>query len=219
MEKKLTKKDYLKIFLLYGIVYATIPIIIAEITWDIIFDGIGFKVGLWRELVESFFRAALIEEIFKFYGFMQANKKYQFKNEKEFMIGAGMIGLAYGIIEKIASASAMAIILGIIFPMHILWQMNQGRHYFKYKMAKENNNKKKAKKELFMATVFIFLMHGCWDALISIVSHFANESKNPNADMIGSICLLIIIIIGILYIVSSIIKIRKVLKNNKEINN
>lgn len=69
-----------------------------------------------------------------------------------------------------------------------------------------------------MATVFIFLMHGCWDALISIVSHFANESKSPNADMIGSICLLIIIIIGIIYITLSIIKIRKVLKNNKEMN-
>ena len=164
MEKKLTKKDYLKIFLLYGIVYATIPIIIAEITWDIIFDGIGFKVGLWRELVESFFRAALIEEIFKYYGFMQANKKYQFKNEKEFMIGAGMIGLAYGIIEKIASANAMAIIFGIVFPMHILWQMNQGRHYFKYKMAKENNNKKKEKKRIIYGNSIYILnawMLGC----------------------------------------------------------
>ena len=219
MRENLTRKDYFRIFLLYGIVYVTIPIIIAEITWDIVFDGIGFKVGLWRELVESFFRAALIEEIFKFYGFMRANKEYQFKNEKEFMIGAGMIGFAYAIIEKIASGNVMSIILGIIFPMHILWQMNQGRYYFKYNIAKEEKNKKKAKKELFMATVFIFLIHGCWDALISIVSYFATESKNPNADMIGGISLIMVIIIGIIYIVLSIIKIRKVLKNNREINN
>ena len=218
MKKELTKKDYFRIFLLYGIVYSTIPIIIAEIVWDIIFDGIGFKVGLYRELVESFFRAALIEEIFKFHGFMKVNKDYQLKSEKEFMIGAGMIGLAYAIIEKLASGNAMSIILGIIFPMHILWQMNQGRHYFRYKVAKEENNIKKAKKELFMATVFIFLMHGCWDALISLVSHFANESKNPNADMLGGILLIMIIIIGLIYIVVSIIKIRKVLKNNKKNN-
>lgn len=33
MKGKLTKKDYFRIFLLYGIVYATIPIIIAEVTW------------------------------------------------------------------------------------------------------------------------------------------------------------------------------------------
>jgi len=216
MKKSLTKKDYFRIFLLYGIVYATIPIIVAEITWDIIFDGIGFKVGLYRELVESFLRAALLEEIFKFFGFMRANREYQFKNEKEFMIGAGMIGLAYAIIEKVASGNAMAIILGIVFPMHILWQMNQGRHYFKYKKAKEKNENKNAKKELFMATVFVFLMHGCWDSLISLVSHFANESKNSNADMIGCILLGAVFLIGIIYIIISIIKIRKVLKNNKK---
>ena len=74
-------KDYFKIFLKYGILYATIPIIIAEVIWDIIFDGIGF-IWLGRELVDSFFRAALLEEIFKFYGFMQANRDYKFKNEK-----------------------------------------------------------------------------------------------------------------------------------------
>lgn len=219
MKKKLTKKDYFRIFLLYGIVYATIPIIISEITWDIIFDGIGFKMGLWREIVESFFRAALLEEIFKFYGFMRANREYQFKNEKEFMIGAGMIGLAYAVIEKFASGNAVSIILGLLFPMHILWQMNQGRHYFKYKMAKKDNNNRVAKKELFMATGLIFLMHGCWDALISLVSHFATKSKNPNADLIGIILFIIVIIIGIIYIVVSIIKIRKVLKNDKEMNN
>lgn len=215
MNNSLTKKDYLKIFFIYGIVYATIPIIIAEIAWDCIFDGIGFKVGLWRELIESFFRAALIEEIFKFYGFMKANKKYQFKNEKEFMIGAGMIGLAYAIIEKVASGSGMAIILGIIFPMHILWQMNQGRHYYKYKEANEEGNKNKARKEFFMATIFVFIMHGCWDALISLVSHFANDS---NSDTVGGILFGLVVLIGIIYIVISIIKIRKVLKSFKESN-
>ena len=214
MKKNLTKKEYFRIFLLYGIVYATIPIIFTEIMWDIVFDGVGFKVGLCRELIESFFRAALIEEIFKFYGFIKANREYQFKNEKEYMIGAGMIGLAYGIIEKIASGNAIAIVLGIVFPMHFLWQMNQGRHYYKYIKDKDKNNKN-AKKELFMATIFIFLMHGCWDALISLISYFADESKNTYSDMIGSILLIAVFLIGILYITISVIKIRKVLMNNK----
>lgn len=48
------------------------------------FDGIGYKVWLLREIIESFFRIALLEEIFKFYGFMRANREYQFKNEKEY---------------------------------------------------------------------------------------------------------------------------------------
>jgi len=55
MEKSLTKKDYFRIFLLYGIVYSTIPIIISEIIWDIIIDGVGLKAGLLRDIIESFF--------------------------------------------------------------------------------------------------------------------------------------------------------------------
>ena len=131
MTKPLKRKDYWRIFLLFGVVYATIPIIIAEITWDSLANMIGLSEGITRELIGSFLRAALIEEAFKFYGFMKANKEYHFSNEKEYMLGAGMIGLAYGIIEKVAAGNALAIILGILFPMHIIWQMNQGRHYYK----------------------------------------------------------------------------------------
>ena len=50
---------------------------------------IGLNEGLLRELIESFLRAALIEETFKFFGFMKANKKDHFSNEKEYMLGAG----------------------------------------------------------------------------------------------------------------------------------
>ena len=215
MNNTLKAKDYLKIFLLYGIVYATIPIIIFEITWDKIYSLIGPNTEIIKELIESFFRAALIEELFKFFGFMKANKKYHFSNEKEFMIGAGMIGLAYGIVEKVATGNAIAIILGIVFPMHIMWQMNQGIHYYKYKKAQDENNSKVAKRELFFATFMIFLIHGCWDALISLVGHFANSSNIDNADMIGGILFIATILFGIIYLVASIIKIRKVLKNSK----
>ncbi|MBP3799791.1 MAG: PrsW family intramembrane metalloprotease [Bacilli bacterium] len=219
MSRTLKSKDYWRIFLLYGIVYATIPIIIMEITWDSLIRSIGLNEGLLKELIESFFRAALIEESFKFFGFMRANKEYKFSNEKEYMLGAGMIGLAYGIIEKVASGNAMAIILGIIFPMHIIWQMNQGRHFYKYKKAKEENDNKTAKKELFLATFVIFLIHGCWDALISLIGYFADTSKIVNADTIGSILLVIVLLFGLIYMIVSIVKIRKVLKNYKALPN
>ena len=152
MNTALKGKDYRKIFFLYGMVYATIPIIITEITWDGFSNLIGLHEGLLTEIIESFFRAALLEEIFKFYGFMKANKEYHFSSQKEYMLGAGMIGLAYGVVEKLAAGNVMAIILGIIFPMHIIWQMNQGRHFYKYKKAKEENDSKTAKKELENAT-------------------------------------------------------------------
>ena len=147
---------------------------------------------------------------------MKANKEYNFSHEKEYMIAAGMIGLAYAIVEKFATGNAMAIILGIIFPMHVLWQMNQGRHFYKYKKAKEKNDDKTAKKELLLSTFIIFLLHGIWDALVSLVSYFADAKNLTNADIVGGILLLITILLGIIYIIVSIIKIRKVLKNSKK---
>lgn len=54
-----------------------------EITWDSLIRSIGLNEGLLKELIESFFRAALIEESFKFFGFMRANKEYKFSNEKK----------------------------------------------------------------------------------------------------------------------------------------
>ena len=145
---------------------------------------------------------------------MKANKEYNFNHEKEYMT-AGMIGLAYAIVEKFATGNAMAIILGIVFPMHVLWQMNQGRHFYKYKKAKDKKDDKTAKKELLLSTFVIFMLHGIWNALISLVSYFANTS-NQNADIIWGILLLITILLGIIYIIVSIIKIRKVLKNSKK---
>ena len=53
-------------------------------------------------------------------------------------------------------------------------------HFYKYKKAKEENDSKTAKKELFNATFIIFLIHGCWDALLSFISYFANSSKIAN---------------------------------------
>ena len=213
-EKKEERKiNYLEIFFLYGIVYATLPIICTEIIWDKIATLIGLE-GLLRELIGSFLRAALLEELFKFIAFKCADKKYQFKTEKEFMLAAGMIGLMYGIIEKIVSGNVIAIVLGILFPMHLLWQMEQGRHFFKYRKAKDEGNMKTVKKEFFMATIFIFLFHGCWDAILSLIEYFINEKSSDN---IGSIFFIIFIIIGIIYMVKSIKAIRKVLKkdNNK----
>ncbi len=89
MSNTLKGKDYWKIFFLYGIAYTTIPIIITEITWDSLANLIGLHEGLLREIIESFFRAALIEESFKLYGFIKANKEYHFSLQKEYMLGAG----------------------------------------------------------------------------------------------------------------------------------
>ncbi len=68
---------------------------------------------------------------------------------------------------------------------------------------------------LFLATFIIFLIHGCWDALISLVGCFLETNKFSNSEIIGGILFVITILFGLFYIILSIIKIRKVLKNNK----
>lgn len=212
---RLKFKDYKSIAFLYGVVYAVIPIIISEILWDSLANMIGL-VGLTRELIASFFRAALLEELFKFYGFLKADKEYKFINEREYMLGAGTIGITYEIVEKFATGNVVAIILGIIFPMHVLWQLNQGRHFYAYRKAKEVGNKKKAKHEFFMATFLIFLIHGCWDAIISIIEYSVDDKAAAWLSSLGSILILLLIGFGIFYIIISIKRTKKVLKNSKE---
>ena len=89
----------------------------------------------------------------------------------------------------------------------------KGRYFYKYKKAKEENNHKESKKQLLKATFVIFLIHGYWDTIISLVGHFASVSKMPDADLIGGILFIVTILFGITYIINSIIKIKKVLKN------
>ena len=213
--KRLKFKDYRAMALLYGIVYASIPIIISEILWDSLAKAIELT-GLTLELIASFFRAALLEELFKFYGFWKADKEYKFINEREYMLAAGTIGLTYGIVEKFATGNVIAIVLGIIFPMHVLWQLNQGRHFYAYRKAKEIGEKKKAKHEIFMATFLIFIMHGCWDAILSIIEYSFADNAPEWLSNLGGILFLLLIAFGIFYIVISIKKTKKVLKNSKE---
>ena len=67
----------------------------------------------------------------------------------------------------------------------------------------------------FFHSIIIFLIHGFWDALISLVGYFADSPKISNADMIGGILLTITILFGIIYLIASLIQIIKVFKNHK----
>lgn len=204
--------NYWVIALLYGLVCSTIPIIITEIIWDSIANLIGLS-GFIRELIGDFLRAALLEEAFKFLGFWLADKRYHFVRERDYMLAAGTIGLVYAIVEKAVTMNLFAIILGIIFPMHILWQMNQGRHFYAYRTAKAQGDKKRAQLELFLSTGMIFLIHGCWDAMVGFTAYFLNDSQMPGSDIIGGIFLAVTVTFGIIYTIVSIKRGVHVIKN------
>ena len=137
--------NYWVIAFFYGLVCAVLPIIATEIIWDEIANRIS-DPGLTRSILEAFFRAALLEESFKFFGFFLAYKKYRFMTEREYMLAAGTIGLVYAIVEKIVTLNPINIVLGIVFPMHVLWQANQGRHFYAYRVALENGKKRRINK-------------------------------------------------------------------------
>ena len=204
--------------LFYGFVVSTLLIIVTELSWDGICKAIGFEKGIERELVECFFRAALLEETFKFLGFFLARKKHKISRVADSMFAAGCIGLMYGIVEKAVLFNPMAIIINLFIPMHLLWQWNQGRHYQISRDEKKKGNKGKAFFHLFLATFVIFFLHGTWDALLSI-SYYLMDEENAfaNGDMIGGIILGVTLLFGVIYaIVTFIITIKTARKAKRE---
>ena len=216
--EKLTKKNYLYIFLFFGFVVSTLLIIVTELTWDGVCKAIGFEQSLEREIIECFLRAALLEETFKFIGFILARKKFKINRVSDSMFAAGCIGLMYGIVEKIVLFSPAAIIINLFFPMHLLWQWNQGRHYQISKDEKKKGNKGKAFLHMFLATFVIFLLHGSWDALISVGTYMLDaENAVTNGDLYGGIILGVTLLLGIIYTITTfVITIKTARKSKRE---
>ena len=216
---KLTKKNYLVIFFLFGFCVSTLLIIVSELTWDGVMKAIGFEEEIKRELVECFLRAALLEESFKFLGFMLSRRKYKISRVSDSMFAAGCIGLMYGIVEKVVLFNPMAIIINIFIPMHLLWQWNQGRHYQISKDEKKKGNKGKAFFHMFLATFFIFLFHGTWDAALSIAYYYMDaENAIANGEAIGGIILGVTLLIGVIYTIITLIKTIKTAVKSKNEN-
>jgi len=141
----LTRKDYVHIAMFYGILCSCVLIIVSEVTWDAIF-GTPQANELGREIVADFFRAALLEECFKLMGFMLALRKYRPERKIDYILIAGTIGLTYAVLEKAAMANPVSAIIGSIVPKHILWQFNQGGHFYEYRQAKIHNDQARALK-------------------------------------------------------------------------
>ena len=148
----LKAKDYWKAALVHGLCHTCLLIIITEIIWDRIADHIGLT-GFAREIAADFLRAALLEELFKFTGFLLAKRSLKLQRKIDYIMIAGLIGLVYGVVEKAVLGNIAAVIVGLAIPMHIMWQFNQGGHWFEYE-------KTKSSRELFMATAVPFLFTG-----------------------------------------------------------
>ena len=78
----------------------------------------------------------------------------------------------YGFVEKIVLGNIAAVIVGLLCPMHIMWQMNQGGHYFEHEKAKAAGDERTAKKEWRLAVLLPFFSMVC-GTVVWISEHIA----------------------------------------------
>lgn len=209
----LQTKDYLLIAFKYGFAFTCLLIMVTEITWDAVVKHTPLS-GLALNLVSNFFRAALLEEFFKFRGFILAKRKYQLSRKIDFILTAGLIGLVYGIIEKIMLGNIAAVIVGSLCPMHIMWQFNQGGHYYEYEKAKAANDLQTAKKEWRMAILVPFLFHGLWDSLLDIGGYCLGHPDSIPVQVVGFALITAAVIGGIIYSIKTVRKACRIAKES-----
>ena len=202
----------------YGILCSCVLIIVSEVTWDAIF-GTPQANELGREIVADFFRAALLEECFKLMGFMLALRKYRPERKIDYILIAGTIGLTYAVLEKAAMANPVSAIIGSIVPMHILWQFNQGGHFYEYRQAKIHNDQARALKEWFMAFIVPFLLHGCWDSALSAIIYCAGREDSTAMQVVSAATLIAVLALGLTYTIKTIRKVRRIAKEAPEAPN
>ena len=201
----LTRKDYWRTAVVYGFCYTCLLIIVTEIMWDVIAVRVGLS-GFKREILSDFFRAALLEEFFKFTGFLLAKRSLKLWRKIDYIMIAGLIGLVYSVVEKAVSDNPAAVIVGLAIPMHITWQFNQGGHWFEYEQAKARNDRPTMRRELLMATALPFAFHGCWDSGLDLIS-WLMEKEAVIAQVFSAVLMVAMLIFGILYTIRTIKKV------------
>ena len=201
----LTRKDYWKTAFVYGFCYTCLLIIVTEILWDVIADRVGLS-GFKREILSDFFRAALLEEFFKFTGFLLAKRSLKLWRKIDYIMIAGLIGLVYSVVEKAVSGNPAAVIVGLAIPMHITWQFNQGGHWFEYEQAKARNDRPTMRREMLIATALPFIFHGCWDSGLDLIS-WLMEKEAVIAQVFSAVLMVAMLIFGILYTIRTIKKV------------
>lgn len=217
-DQALQKKDYLRTALLYGLCIGCGLIIAAEMTWDIVV-GVPGEGELGKSITADVFRAALMEEAFKFLGVFLAIRSIRPKRKIDYMMIAGMIGMVYGIVEKIAAGNMISILVGIVLPIHLLWQLNQGGHYFEYKKAKLKGDISRARKELFITLAVPFAFHAFWDSALDVCGYLIGEKLGTWADISGGLLLLVLVVLVIVYMVKTLKKMRATARNSDTLEN
>lgn len=190
----LPKKAFVLTFL-RGLLPCTVGIIVFELSFDrFVFQSTG---SLGGELLTSFLRAALIEETFKFLGSFFAVRKHAPATKVETMLLCGMIGAGFGLIEKIAYGGGIILMVNAVLPLHIFFQFLMGAFLFEARKAGENGDLARKRKTGFLAFFLPFLVHGCWDALLSVAGWLMEREGSELLPVLGLLMFLLLTVGGI----------------------
>ena len=209
------KKDYWWCVCTAGLMTSCLLIVITETVWDMLVKRTGLS-GLPLELVGSFFRAALLEETFKFLGCITCLDKVKPNRKIDFVMLFGLIGLVYNVFEKFFMGGAGSIV-GALVPMHLMWQFNQGAHYYEHKKAVLEGNKEKAKKEKIGYILVPFVFHGCWDSVLSVGGFLMGDEFPTAVEVLGFVLILAVVAVGVRYSLKTFRMVKKIAVENESL--
>lgn len=160
--------------IVYTILSGFLPAGIVLVLGTILLSYICIWLGMKKEslayiIVNNFLCVAMVEEVVKYFtGRIFSKNLTQFK-KIDYVLLFGAAGLGYEISESLVAGVTGDVVGSIIrgaFVAHIMWQFFMGAHLFEYKLAKQNGDEKKAKKELILAFAYPILVHGVNDLLV-----------------------------------------------------
>lgn len=196
---KLPSGDFVRSALTGGWL-ATLLIILLEIAWDAIFkpadpDTLGYG------LLSSFLRAALIEETFKMIFAVRVLKRRGAVRRIDFILLAGTVGIFFGIIEKAVLMNPVPLILDTLLPFHMLFQFLTGDMLWRAYKATDPSKKRLLKIGAFALP---FVLHGTWDALLSVMKYLLDRGEGSPAETIGTIGVILLVASGVLVTILAI---------------
>ena len=202
----MTKKDHWRTAVVCVFCHARLWGIASESPWDAVADRVG-PSGFQRDILSDIFRAALLEEFFKFTGFLLAKRSLKLGRKIDCILVAGLMSLVCSVVEKVVPGNPEALAVGLAIPMHITWQFNQGGHWFEYEKARAANDRPRMRSEMIMAIAVPFIFHGCWDSGLDLVIWLMAKEATA-AQVISGVLILAMLTLGILYTIRTIKKVR-----------
>ena len=211
---RVEKKYLIKAFLLGFFVDFIVAIIFQMILgWVYIFAGF-VQGSLANHYLTTFISFALVEETVKLISGLIALKKFKIEGAKNYILFFGMIGIGFEIFESllyVLQAGILATIFRGIFALHVFFQIWMGIFVYRAHKCKELSDNSGAKRNMVIAFLAPFLIHGIHDA--SSIAASLGEGHGSAGKIIMACIILACLAMDAAF---AIITLRKALKVIKE---